>query len=187
MLINRNKIIAIKILMMGVLLLMAACSNDNEKHHAEKTNKIDVSQVKAYSSDGEETEILSKEDLKEELKLDTRLLSEEIESPLTSYVEKTNDGSFIFVVTNPSNEQQTIIFSSSQRYDFNILNENGTTVYTFSEGKSFLDVMEEMTLDPGEEVTFELEIPDLDPGNYSLSVRLTSNILAVGNLQFTVE
>ena|GEM_PF-1696130 len=59
-----------------------------------------------------------------------------------------------FRLVNTSLEPLTFIFSSSQEYDFAVYNEQNEKVYQWSVGKAFLAVMKEVTLDPGDSLTY---------------------------------
>jgi len=64
----------------------------------------------------------------------------------------------------------TIVFPSSQRFDFFILNREGKEVYRWSKDKVFLAVISEVTLAVSETIDEELTwmIQDLTPGEYTV-------------------
>ncbi|MBN2532896.1 MAG: hypothetical protein JXB88_08395 [Spirochaetales bacterium] len=68
-------------------------------------------------------------------------------------------------VFNYSQIPVTFHFRSSQRYDFIIYNSKGREVWRWSADKAFLDVLGELTLNPGESVTYTARIKFVNSGN----------------------
>lgn len=80
-----------------------------------------------------------------------------------------------FAVTNTSAEPLTLTFPSGQRADI-VLSDEGEEVYRWSEGRVFTQAIEDVTVDAGETVTFDLESTlDIGPGTYELTATLTSD------------
>jgi len=65
----------------------------------------------------------------------------------------------------------TMVFPSSQRFDFSVLNREGKELYRWSRDKAFLTVISEVTLSPGESIDEELswKIQDVPPGEYTVT------------------
>lgn len=69
-------------------------------------------------------------------------------------------------VTNHGREPVDFTFPSSQRYDFRITDAAGESVWQWSAARSFLQVVTEATLAPGETWTFRAEWSEPRPGRY---------------------
>lgn len=70
-------------------------------------------------------------------------------------------------LTNGANSRVTLVFSSSQKFDFEVVDESGKEVQKWSSGRFFLQVITEIALEPGE--TLEQTLPlvtDLPTGSY---------------------
>lgn len=158
------------ILAIGVLLFMAACSNSDDQQ-----TKFDPSKIKVVTADGKEGKLIPKEELSEKVELEISKRLDDLASSLTSHVEKINNTTYKYIVKNVSDEPKTLQFSSSQRYDFDIITSEGEIIYRYSDGKSFLQVMKDVTLDPGDELSFDIQLPELESGRYKLSIRLTAS------------
>src|SRR5699024_3402822 len=94
-----------------------------------------------------------------------------------------------YTVKNEEDEEIDVQFGSSMKYDFYITDENGEEVYRDSEGKAYMQVIEEMNLAPDEEETFELKLPELDPGDYTITIFLAAKGYSdeETSMEFTVE
>jgi len=96
-------------------------------------------------------------------------------------------------VFNHSAIPATFNFTSSQRYDFEIYYE-GERVWRWSENRSFLDVMGQITLVPGQSLVYKenfklAKIEDgrkvpIPEGDYTLKGRLTAYPYAEGQVSF---
>lgn len=67
---------------------------------------------------------------------------------------------------NVTDATVTLEFSSSQRYDFQVEDSSGTTVWSWSDDRGFAQVLGEETVAPGEELTWT-ETVTLQPGDYT--------------------
>lgn len=108
-----------------------------------------------------------------------------------SLIEVSENGSktIQFTVENVSDEVELLRFGTSQKYDYEIFNEEGEQIYHFSEGKSFLQVIEEIELQPGEKLSYDLVLPELEPGKYTLTASLVAEYYGAHKtmLQFQVN
>ena len=68
-------------------------------------------------------------------------------------------------VFNHSYMPVTFDFTTSQRYDFAIYNSNGTEVWRWSDDKAFLQVLGQVTLEPGESVRYAVKHKFVDSCN----------------------
>lgn len=88
--------------------------------------------------------------------------------------KETSSQNFSFIVENISNQKLSLHFGTSQRYDYKIYDDNRRQIYHFAEGKNFLQVLEEIELKPKEKLTFDIPLPDLNPGKYTIEVFLVA-------------
>ena len=80
-----------------------------------------------------------------------------------------------FDAVNTSDEVVTLTFPSGQEGDAQLIGADGETAYTWSAARSFVQVVQERTLEPGAELTVVLDADfgDVDPGTYTLELSLT--------------
>lgn len=72
-------------------------------------------------------------------------------------------------LANPTDTPVTLRFPSGQRYDFTILDAAGTSVWTWSADRGFIQVLGEEQIGPGEELVFsETFAGGLAPGRYTV-------------------
>ena len=57
-------------------------------------------------------------------------------------------------IRNNSSDDVTIHYTSGQRFDFKIFDADGASLYTWSATKSFIQVVEDLVIKPGEIVTY---------------------------------
>lgn len=113
------------------------------------------------------------DDLPEEPETDSG--GEQIESEITSTVEDTGDGTYSYVVKNDTEEAMTFNFTSGQRYDFTLTDEQGNEAFRMSSISMYTQALGEEILRQGEELQYDFQIPEanLEPGTYELEVWLT--------------
>jgi hypothetical protein len=110
------------ILLGGMVLFLAACGNDS------KTNEANGEEKKDQTS--EETS----ENLEAEIDMET--LIDQVAMDAT--IDTSNDtATFDFSLENAGEDPVILGFSSSQKYEIQVTNENGENVYTFSADKMF--------------------------------------------------
>ncbi|CAG9620181.1 BsuPI-related putative proteinase inhibitor [Sutcliffiella rhizosphaerae] len=76
-----------------------------------------------------------------------------------------------FVVENTGNAAEKVTFRSGQRYDY-ILYRDGVRVEKFSEGKMFTMIYEEIAVNAGQELSFDIPLNNLKPGRHKIIVWL---------------
>lgn len=64
--------------------------------------------------------------------------------------------SFLFELVNPSDFDQTILYTSGQRFDMNVYNDLGDQVYNWSSNKSFIMMLEEIVIEKGSYQPYEI-------------------------------
>jgi hypothetical protein len=100
---------------------------------------------------------------------------------LTPQLEKQfENGRFLykFSFKNDKEQKEVLKYSSSQQYEYQLIDHKGTVVYTYSMDKTFLQSLTEQVLMPGEIVTFEIELTEdlkkLQTGTYQFVVWSTA-------------
>lgn len=96
-----------------------------------------------------------------------------------------------YQITNVSDEDLTFEFTSSQRFDFSVQTKEGEEVFLFSSVASFMQVLGEETIEPGDTLEYKIELNDLnlEPGEYVLNAWLTpkDGKIYETSTEFTVE
>ncbi|ANU11869.1 intracellular proteinase inhibitor [Planococcus antarcticus DSM 14505] len=98
-----------------------------------------------------------------------------VEGEMKPAIEHVNGDIYRYSLVNQTGEPHTFEFTSSQRYDFSLANDSGEEVFLFSSVSTYLQALGEETLDQGDKLSYEFEIPalELDPGTYQLTAWLT--------------
>lgn len=106
------------------------------------------------------------------------------------------DYSFKYSIKNNSSNQVNLTFNTHQEFNYILWRKDakGTMVYDDSKDKSFKNEFHTKTLEPGQELTFEIELSNqYEAATYILEVYLTSNEPEEGsptkyhqNLEFTI-
>lgn len=168
----RNKTIGVCILL--IMFILSACTNDTQ---TQKETTISTNQPK---------------------QIETSKPKEGAEKLLKSSLTKVEgDGySFKYVIKNNSQEEVTLTFNTSQEFNYILWRKDakGTMVYHYSKDKSFDKEFHKKTLEPGQELAYEIELGhDYEPQTYILEVYMTSNEPELGspskfhqNLEFTI-
>jgi len=78
---------------------------------------------------------------------------------------------------NGQEEPLSVTFPSGQRFDLQIWNNRGESVYTWSADKLFLQAMETIVIRPREEKNWVVDVPlaALPEGRYAVKAWLTSS------------
>ncbi|MEH7381359.1 BsuPI-related putative proteinase inhibitor [Bacillus sp. JJ1533] len=105
--------------------------------------------------------------VKKSIKGDLEML--DFETALTKK-DKEGNNEFTFEIKNIGKQERILHFTSSQRYDYEIYEKSGNLVTRYSDGKSFLQVIQDISIAPNESLSFDIRIPRLDSGEYSLVV-----------------
>ena len=98
------------------------------------------------------------------------------EDGMLPQIEQLDDDLYRYSVTNENDEAMTFEFTSGQRFDFALFNDSGEQEFLMSSVSSFIQALGEETVAPGEQLSYEFEIPpldDLEAGTYTLQAWLT--------------
>jgi len=118
----------------------------------------------------EEGNGLKKDIIKEE-KFDPNKLRSDRENALEfSLTEDPETNTIIYSIKNVGNVNETLAFTTSQRYDYVLSSEEHGLIERYSDGKNFLQVLSEITIKPGEEVKYSITLPELKAGTYKITV-----------------
>ncbi|MFD1032334.1 BsuPI-related putative proteinase inhibitor [Metaplanococcus flavidus] len=98
-----------------------------------------------------------------------------VEDEVTAVLEQMDDDLYRYTVNNQTEESVTFNFTSGQRFDYTISNADGEEVYRLSSVSSYIQALGEETLEPGDKLEYEFEIPplDLESGVYTITAWLT--------------
>lgn len=98
-----------------------------------------------------------------------------VEDEVTALLEQMDNKLYRYTVNNQTDESMTFNFTSGQRYDFTISNEDGEELYRLSSVSSYTQALGEETLEPGDKLEYEFEIPpmDFESGIYTITAWLT--------------
>jgi ABC-type molybdate transport system substrate-binding protein len=82
---------------------------------------------------------------------------------------------FQYEVKNQTEQEVTLEFTSSQRYDYSVETKDGKEIFLFSSVANFLQALGEEEVKQGETLSYEIDLHELslDKGDYILSVWLT--------------
>jgi hypothetical protein len=91
---------------------------------------------------------------------------------------------FEYELKNQTEQEVTLKFTSSQRYDFSVKTKEGQEVYLFSSTATFLQALGEVKIKQGETLTYVIDLKDLSlqKGEYTLTVWMT----AMGDKKYKV-
>lgn len=82
-------------------------------------------------------------------------------------------------VKNIGDKEDTIIFNSAQMYDFWVTDAQGQELWRWSADKAFAQVIQEVSLSPGQGMGFAetYDATGLSPGSYTVYARVNSSQL----------
>ncbi|MBT2638638.1 BsuPI-related putative proteinase inhibitor [Bacillus sp. ISL-39] len=82
---------------------------------------------------------------------------------------------FQYEVKNQTEEEVTLEFTSSQRYDYSVKTKDGKEVFLFSSVAAFLQILGEEKLSQGDSLTYEMDLHELslEKGEYVLTAWMT--------------
>jgi hypothetical protein len=95
-----------------------------------------------------------------------------LQSTLTA--DAVDDGiEFTYVVENSGDSAVDLTFMSGKKFDVAVT-DDGEEVWRWSHGRMFTQAIEEMSLKPGEELSFSGTWDDADPGTYEATGTLAA-------------
>jgi uncharacterized lipoprotein YehR (DUF1307 family) len=97
-----------------------------------------------------------------------------------SLVKEMNEGklTYTFTIKNDKEVEDILKYTSSQQYDYRLIDSKGNVAYTYSMDKLFMQAISEQTIKQGETVQFEIDLSGdlkkLSPGTYQFEVWSTA-------------
>lgn len=85
-----------------------------------------------------------------------------VEEEVTALLEQMDSNLYRYTVNNQTEESMTFNFTSGQRYDVTISNEQGEELYRESSVSSYMQALGEETLEPGEALEYDIQLPELE-------------------------
>lgn len=108
----------------------------------------------------------------------SEMIEGSIEPTLTKK-EENGEYHYSFELKNTSTTPITLTMNSAQLYDYQLLSENGTVVYTYSDNKYFAQMLQEKTIQPSESLQMDIDASEgletLPAGTYTLKAWSTAN------------
>ena len=168
--------LGIGILIMGgilIVMLYKGDSDDMVSNDNEDDTEFNIEEYRKKIK--EKGQLISKEKVNQKFN-PKKIINKNINNVQLQLEEISENGSkkFNLIVENITEDTQILHFGTSQRYDYEIYNRDNELVYHYSDGKSFLQVIEEIELKPEERLNYEITIPTLDPGEYTLVASLVA-------------
>ncbi|MBM7554069.1 BsuPI-related putative proteinase inhibitor [Thalassobacillus pellis] len=147
-----------------VLLMLAACSDKESQGNS--------------GDEGAEEEV-KEEEMKKEKDSETASTEVDIKKAIEQLVfnvevsQSDQKVIFDFSLKNTGDKPYKLGFTSGQKYEIIVRDQDGGTVYVFSEGKMFTQALEEKQLKPGESLSFtETWEGEKKPGEYTAEVTM---------------
>jgi hypothetical protein len=99
--------------------------------------------------------------------------SESVAATLTIMSDKHEKPSFMYKITNNTSAPLTFEFPTSQQYEYVVRDEQGNVIEKYSDGKMFLQVLKEVTIQPNKYLSYKIELEkEMKKGKYSLEIWL---------------
>ncbi|WP_165769014.1 BsuPI-related putative proteinase inhibitor [Virgibacillus profundi] len=141
---------------LGTLLFLSNQESENDQERNNETN--------------EESEEVNEEPKEEDDNVE--------EKDLTFSLEEVNSGNsskeFNYIVKNEGADEVELSFNTSQRYEYELSSKEEGVIKRYSDGKAFMQVLKDIKLAPGEELSYDISLSSLNAGEYTLRVFLTA-------------
>jgi hypothetical protein len=99
-------------------------------------------------------------------------------TPSLEKVMKEGKLTYIFTIKNDKEVEDVLKYTSSQQYDYKLIDSKGNIAYTYSMDKLFMQAISEQTVKQGEVIQFEIDLSEdlkkLAPGTYQFEVWSTA-------------
>ncbi|GAB3794110.1 BsuPI-related putative proteinase inhibitor [Virgibacillus kimchii] len=166
-----SKSLLMVLFLLSFTFILAACADETSTENGTDENGSGENEEE---STGEEAAEISKDGLVYAL------------TPVSVSAENTV---YEFTITNESDEEKELSFNTSQRYEYELRDQDQELVKRFSDGMAFMQVLEDIDLPAGESLSYELKLPELEPGEYTLTAYSVAKSLSGNqvNVTFTVD
>jgi copper(I)-binding protein len=149
----KSKSLAVVLFLLSFTFIFAACSEETSTDNGSDDNGSEENENEEEST-GEEAAEISNDEVVYAL------------NPVSISAENTV---YEFTITNESDEDKELSFTTSQRYEYELRDQDNELVKRFSDDMAFMQVLEDINLPPGESLSYELKLPELEPGTYTLT------------------
>jgi uncharacterized lipoprotein YehR (DUF1307 family) len=99
-------------------------------------------------------------------------------TPSLEKVMKEGKLTYIFTIKNDKEVEDVLKYTSSQQYDYKLIDSKGNIAYTYSMDKLFMQAISEQTIKQGDIVQFEIDLSEdlkkLTPGTYQFEIWSTA-------------
>ena len=110
---------------------------------------------------------------------------------VTTKLEVTEDGNATFTIKNETTDEETLTYSSGQEVEYQLIDNEKETVFTYSADKVFVLMISEKVLQPNEEIVIPLdlntELAEVPAGSYTLIAWSTADELTAQKKEATYE
>ncbi|SDN64931.1 Intracellular proteinase inhibitor [Psychrobacillus sp. OK028] len=100
---------------------------------------------------------------------------------ITTKLEVKEDGNGTFTIKNETGEERTLTYPSGQEIEYQLLDKEGNTIFTYSADKVFILMISEKVLQPNEEIVIPLDLKtdlaEVPAGSYTLVAWSTAETL----------
>lgn len=153
----RNRTWVASLLLLMLVLLLGACGTE------------------VVNEEPETEDIVEEENIIEEEETDGETTGGIVAGEVEPVIEQVDDDTYRYTLVNQKEEAVTFNFTSGQRFDFALLNETGEQLYLLSSVTTYIQALGEETIEPGEKLSYEFDVPalDLEPGTYTIRAWLT--------------
>ncbi|MEI5908468.1 BsuPI-related putative proteinase inhibitor [Bacillus spongiae] len=111
----------------------------------------------------------SVEEQAESPNLSTGIVAGSIE-PSLKKIDSSSSNTFQYTLKNQTERKAVLLFPTTQLFDYEVHDELGKLLFTYSSGKEFIQTAKEIALQPAEEWSTSISLPNFEPGTYTLTV-----------------
>jgi len=150
---RNSKTLLMGLLLLGFTVIATACAEETSNENGTRGNESEE-QENEEENTGEEAAEITNDGVVYALQ------------PISISAEDTV---YEFTITNESEEEKELSFTTSQRYEYELRDQTNELVKRYSDDMAFMQVLEDIKLPPGEELSYKLKLPALEPGDYTLT------------------
>ena len=108
---------------------------------------------------------------------------------LTKIESLINKPTFKYTILNTGEHEQKLLFNTSQKYEYVISGKEGDVIKRYSDDRMFLQVLQEVTIPPKGELSYDISLPSLKNGKHYLTIYSTATNIynPKVTIEFTIE
>ncbi|MDW0114040.1 BsuPI-related putative proteinase inhibitor [Sporosarcina saromensis] len=175
-------------LFLGIILCMTVVSSvlvirDKDPHEKPlPTQGKDEESVKTNKME-KEKEFKPNDNRKD--KIDNTIVVTLLDAGKSDATEKT----FLYTIKNVGSTKEKLVFKSGQHYEYELYSKDKGLIKRYSDGKVFTQALEEITLDPNEEIVYEIVLGALEKDDYTLTIHLLANktLDSTATIKFSIK